>query len=111
MLSLIVRRLRLIRKAQELRSRGMPKKEIEARLRIMPRQAQEFWDQAERFPLSALQQLWPPTLQADRELKSSRADKGLLLEKYLWEISLSASGGDRKPGGKINRDLDRKNDP
>jgi DNA polymerase-3 subunit delta len=99
LLSLIVRQLRLIRRAQELTGAGCSKKEIETRLRILPRRANEFWEQVERFPFSTLEQLWPPTLEADQELKSSRADKGLLLEKYLWNLLLLARGGIQKPGG------------
>ena len=99
LLSLIVRQLRLIRRAQELTGGGRSKKEIETRLRILPRRANEFWEQVERFPFSTLEQLWPPTLEADQELKSSRSDKGLLLEKYLWKLFLLARGGIQKPGG------------
>jgi DNA polymerase-3 subunit delta len=92
LLSLIVRQLRLIRRAQELTRGGCSRKEIETQLRILPRRANEFWEQVERFPFSALEQLWPPTLEADQELKSSRSDKGLLLEKYLWKLLLLARG-------------------
>jgi hypothetical protein len=35
---------------------------------------------------SALEQIWPLTRETDLELKSSRLDKGLILEKYLWEM-------------------------
>jgi len=86
--SLILRQLRLIRRAQELRANGGEKKEIERRLRILPRSAGEFWEQVERFPPAHLEKLWPLNLEVDQELKSSRADKGLLLEKYLWNLHL-----------------------
>lgn len=99
LLSLIVRQLRLIRRAHELKGGGCSKKEIETRLRILPRRADEFWGQVEKFPFSILEQLWPPTLEADQELKSSRSDKGLLLEKYLWNLLLLARGGIQHPGG------------
>ncbi len=93
LLSLILRHLRLIRRAQELRRGGCLRKEIETQLRILPRRANELWEQVEKFPSSALEQLWPLTLEADQELKSSRSDKGLLLEKYLWKLLLLARGG------------------
>jgi DNA polymerase-3 subunit delta len=99
LLSLIVRRLRLIRRGQELKGGGVSKKEIETRLGILPRRADEFWEQVERFPFSTLKQLWPPTLEADQDLKSSRSDKGLLLEKYLWTLLLLARSGVQKPDG------------
>jgi len=93
LLSLIVRQLRLIRRAQDLTREGCSRKEIETQLRIFPRRADEFWEQVERFPFSALERLWRPTLEADQELKSSRSEKGLLLEKYLWKLLLLARGG------------------
>jgi len=95
--SLIVRQLRLLRRAGELLAEGGSRKEIEARLRILPRRANDFWEQVEKFPLSVIQQLWPPTLKTDQELKSSRSDKGLLLGKYLWTLHLLAGNRVRKP--------------
>jgi len=100
LLSLIVRQLRLIWRAQELTAEGRSKKEIETRLKVLPRSTVEFWKQVESFPLSSLNQLWPLTLQADQELKSSRLEKGLLLEKYLWNLHLLESRKIRKPRGK-----------
>jgi DNA polymerase-3 subunit delta len=97
--SLIVRGLRRIRRAQELKKGGGSKKEIENRLGIPPRRADEFWKEVEGFPFSPLQQLWLPTLEADQELKSSRCDKGLLLEKYLWTLLLLARGAVQKAKG------------
>jgi len=98
--SLIVRQLRLLRRAQELLDEGSSKEEIETRLRILPRSAKDFWERVERFPMATLQQLWPPTLEGDQELKSSRSDKGLLLEKYLWNLYLLAWNRVRQPDGK-----------
>jgi len=98
--SLIVRQLRLLRRAQELSAEGISRKEIETRLRILPRRADDFWKQAGKFPISVLQQIWLPTLKTDQELKSSRSDKGLLLGKYLWSLHLLAGSQVRKPDGK-----------
>jgi DNA polymerase III delta subunit len=98
--SLIVRQLRLLRRAQELSAEGISRKEIETRLRILPRRAGDFWEQAERFPMSALQQFWPLTLKTDQELKSTRSDKGLLLAKYLWTLHILAGTRVRKPDAK-----------
>jgi len=83
---LTVRQLRLIRRAQDLKSGGCSKKEIETRLRIFPRKAEDFWEQVENFPLSSLDQLWLLNLEADQKLKTSYLEKGLLLEKYLWDL-------------------------
>ena len=86
LLSLIVRQFRLIRKAQELHGEGVDKKTIEAKLRIPPRGAEDFWRQVEGFPSAAFEQLWLTSWKMDQELKSSRSDKRLLLEKYLWDL-------------------------
>lgn len=88
--SLLVRQLRLIRRAKDLLARGCPKKEAEDRLRIPPRSAEDFWRQADRFPSSLLEKLWRLTLKADRRLKLSRSDKGLLLEEYLLTLLLNS---------------------
>ena len=81
--SLLVRQLRLIRRARNLRAEGLGKKEIEGKLRIHPRNAESFWRQAENFSPSLLESLWKRTLQADQRLKGSRAEKRLVLEEYL----------------------------
>jgi DNA polymerase-3 subunit delta len=98
--SLIVRQLRLLRRAGELLAEGGSRKEIETRLRILPRRANDFWEQVEKFPPSVIQQLWPPTLKTDQELKSSRSDKGLLLMKYLWTLYLLGGSRVRDPDGR-----------
>jgi DNA polymerase-3 subunit delta len=98
--SLIVRQLRLLRRAGELLAEGSSRKEIESRLRILPRRANDFWEQVGKFPLGVLRQLWLPTLKTDQELKSSRSDKGLLLGKYLWTLYLLAGSRVRQPNGK-----------
>ena len=90
--SLIVRQLRLIRRAHELRANGFSKKEVEAKLKILHWRAEDFWGQVEKFPVSLLKQLWPLILETDQELKSNRSDKGLLLEKILWNLHLLARG-------------------
>jgi len=84
--SLLVRQLRLIRRAKNLRAEGLGKKEIEGKLRIHPRNAEAFWRQAETFSPSLLESLWKETLKADQRLKLSRADKGLVLEEYLLHL-------------------------
>ncbi len=90
--SLLVRQLRLIRRAKDLVMQGYTKKEVEGRLRILPRSAQDFWRQVDRFPLSLLEKLWRLTLKADQRLKLSRSDKGLLLEEYILNLLLNSGG-------------------
>ena len=90
LLSLILRQMRLITKAQELQGKGYTKREIEKALKILPRRYEEFWNQVKGFPRSARERLWSLTLATDRELKFSRTDKGLVLENYLWELCLSS---------------------
>lgn len=96
LLSLILRHLRLLKRAKGLRAEGVGKKEIEMRLRILPRTARDFWEQVERFPSSKLEQLWPSTLLADLKIKSARADKGLLLEEYVWGLFLPGPAAPQK---------------
>jgi len=86
LLSLIIRQFRLLRRARELREEGCSRKEVEAKLRIMPQRADDFWKQADNFSPSTLKKIWPLTREADQELKSSPADKGVILEKYLWNL-------------------------
>jgi len=81
--NLVVRQVRLIHRARGLLAEGVSKKEVEGKLRILPRKADEFWRQVERFSPSSPDRLWERTLKADQKLKWSRADKGLLLEEYL----------------------------
>ncbi len=84
--SLLVRQMRLIRRAGTLRAEGLRKREIEGKLRIHPRNAESFWRQAESFSPSRLESLWKTTLRTDQRLKLSRADKGLVLEDYLLDL-------------------------
>jgi len=88
LLSLILRHFRLIRRSHQLKAEGASKKEVETKLRILPSRASRFWQQADRISPAALEQIWPLTREADRELKSSRLDKGLILEKYFWDLFL-----------------------
>ena len=91
LLSLILRQFRLIRRARELKAEGSSKKEVETKLRILPQRASRFWLQVDKFSSAVLEQIWPLTREADQELKSSRFDKGVILEKYLWELFLVCS--------------------
>jgi len=84
--SLLVRQLRLIQRAQEMRGRGLTKKEVEGKLRIPPRSAEEFWAQVEIFPSPIREGLWPATWRTDQKMKLSRGDKGLLLEEYVLRL-------------------------
>jgi len=84
--SLLVRQLRLIQRAQEMRGRGLAKKEVEGKLRIPPRNAEEFWAQVEIFPSPIRGGLWSATWKTDQKMKLSRGDKGLLLEEYVLRL-------------------------
>ena len=90
--SLVVRQLRMIRRAKELKNTGASRKEVEAKLRIIPRFAEDFWRQVEGFPAGVLDQLWVPSLRAEQSLKSSRMEKGLLLERYLLNLFFLTRG-------------------
>jgi DNA polymerase-3 subunit delta len=84
--SLLVRQLRLIQRAKEMRSRGMTNKEVEGKLRIAPRHAEDFWTQVNTFASPFPEGLWPATWKTDRRMKLSRGDKGLLLEEYVLRL-------------------------
>lgn len=86
LLSLIVRQLRLIWKAKEMINEGYSRKDVESKLKILPFQSGEFWSQVNKNSLTRLPQTWTLWEQLDLALKTSRLDKGLLLEKGLWEF-------------------------
>ena len=86
LLSLILRHLRSLHRAQEMRKKGLSDREIEANLHILPRQAADFWKQVRNVPPHFWEDTWKASLYADRALKSSRGDKGLLFEEYLWNL-------------------------
>lgn len=93
--SLLIRQFRLIRRAKNLLLRGCSKKEVERTLRILPRSAQDFWRQVDRFSHPLLENLWPVILKADRELKLARSDKHLLLEEFILSLLVTSGGIDR----------------
>ena len=95
--SLMVRHLRLLQRAKNLRAEGLSKKEVEGKIRIPPRHAEEFWRQTEKISPSPMGRLWKVTLKADQRLKSSRADTGLLLEDYLLNLLGDSRGGREAP--------------
>ncbi len=85
--SLVVRQLRLIQRAKAMRTAGLAKKEVEGKLKILPRFAGDFWKQVEGFPcFTAPGFLWGPALEADQGLKGGRLDKGLQLERFLLDL-------------------------
>ncbi len=95
-LSLVVRQLRLALRARQLRAQGVARKEVEGRLRIPPRRSDDFWRQVERLPFSA-EELWPLALETDLKMKTSRSDKELVLEEYLWRLLLKTRRGNDPP--------------
>ncbi len=95
--SLIMRQLRLVRRARALLAGGLSKRETEKRLRILPRGAEEFWVQVDRFPPSILERLWPLALKTDQSLKLSRSDKNLLLEEFILTLLGEANPQEAAP--------------
>jgi DNA polymerase III subunit delta len=107
--SLMMRQLRLVRRAGALLAGGLSKKEAEKRLRILPRAAQDFWGQVDRFPPTLLEKLWPLGLKTDQSLKLSRSNKNLLLEEFILTVlgearlpeqTAPSRVGERKKGGR-----------
>ncbi len=96
--SLVIRQIRRIQKAKEMRAAGGSKKEIEGKLKILPRNAEDFWVQAERFPSSDFAGLWWSSLETDQGLKTSRLDKGLQLERFLFNLYFLLHGPNRHHG-------------
>jgi len=101
--SLLVRQLRLIQRAKEMRGRGRSKKEVEGKLRISPRNAEKFWSQVEIFSSPLLEGLWPDTWKTDQKMKLSRGDKGLLLEEYVLKLLGNRAGSRPSPGPPFRR--------
>ena len=95
LLALILRHLRMLRKAQEWKRNGLSPREIESRLHIHPREAAGFWEQVRTIPPLFWGKVWKISMETDRALKSSRGDKEMLLEEYLW--SLHRLGRQKKP--------------
>lgn len=96
--SLVIRQIRRIQKAKEMRAAGGSKKEIEGKLKILPRNADDFWVQAERFPSADFASLWWSSLETDQGLKTSRLDKGLQLERFLFNLYFLLHGPNRHHG-------------
>jgi DNA polymerase-3 subunit delta len=94
--NLVVRHIRMIHRARSLRAEGLTRKQVEAKIRIHPRQAEDFWRQAEERSPSQTGRLWKAALKADQMLKASRADKALLLEEYL--LGLLTESGEAREG-------------
>ncbi len=101
--SLLVRQLRLILRAQELRGGGLTKKEVEGRLRISPWNAEGFWAQVEIFSSPLREGLWPATWKTDQKMKLSRGDKGLLLEEYVLGLLGDRAESRPFPGPPLRR--------
>ncbi len=98
LLSLVLRHLRNLYRAQEMRKKGVSDREIEKDLRILPRQANDFWEQVRRIPAHFWEEAWKVSMQVDRMLKSSRGEKELLFEEYLWRLSALAERKGLKGG-------------
>ncbi|HSR12247.1 MAG TPA: DNA polymerase III subunit delta [Thermodesulfobacteriota bacterium] len=99
LLSLLARHFRQIRRARDLEARGFSRKEVEAKLKIFPRAAREFWEEADQAGPALLERFWGMSLAADRELKISRSEKPLLLEELILRLLLEPAGEDRRRGG------------
>jgi DNA polymerase-3 subunit delta len=84
--SVLARHLRQLRRAKEMKLAGFSPRAIEAQLKIFPRTADDFWKQAERFSLAPAWELWWYLFEADQSLKRSRFEKGLQLEKFLFDL-------------------------
>jgi DNA polymerase-3 subunit delta len=104
LLALILRHLRMVCKARELREKGLPPREIENRLHIHPREAAGFWEQVRKLTPLFGEEAWKLSLETDRALKSSRGDKEMLLEDYLWNLQHL---GSRKKTEQVGFDPDR----
>lgn len=84
--SILARHLRQLRRAKEMKLAGIPPKIIEAQLKVFPRTANDFWAQAESFFLPPAWELWWHLFNADQNLKRSRFEKGLQLERFLFDL-------------------------
>jgi DNA polymerase-3 subunit delta len=89
---MLLRQLRQIWRAKELAAAGAPRNEIAGAVGIAPFFLDDVLGPAKRMSHATLQRGYERLYRADRTLKSSRVDPGLILSKLVQELAEDAAG-------------------
>jgi len=88
LLALISRQLRMLIQTREALEARQSQNDIAVLLKLPPFFVSEYIQQAKKWTLLRLKDAFQATLKTDRDLKRSRTDKTLIMQKYLAEICL-----------------------
>jgi DNA polymerase-3 subunit delta len=86
LLTMLTRQVRLIVQAKELRRQRKSDIEIQGKLRLAPFPLRKTLEQAQRYPLERLKQLYDKLLQTDLYIKRGRFEGGLALNLLVAEL-------------------------
>ena len=90
--SMIARQLRLIWQAREMLDRGETPRSVGERMRLRGPRQRRFFSCTSMFTRQELAKDLDLVLRADVELKSSRVDRGLILERLVLELCTGPEG-------------------
>ena len=90
LLAMLSRQVRLIVRAKELRRRRRPEAEIQSKLGLAPFPLRKTLEQAQRYPLERLKEVYHKLLQTDLSIKTGKFEGGLALNLLIAELSPQA---------------------
>jgi DNA polymerase-3 subunit delta len=90
LLAMLSRQVRLIVQAKELRRQRRPEAEIQSKLGLAPFPLRKTLEQAQRYPLERLKQVYLKLLQTDLSIKTGKFEGGLALNLLIAEIAPQA---------------------
>lgn len=86
LLAMLSRQVRLIVLAKELRRQRRPEVEIQSRLGLTPFALRRTLEQAQRYPLERIKQVYHKLLQTDLSIKTGKFEGGLALNLLIAEL-------------------------
>lgn len=86
LLTMLTRQVRFIVQVREMRRQRRPDVEIQSKLGLAPFALRKTLEQAQRYPLERLKQLYNKLLETDLYIKRGRFDGGLALELLIAEL-------------------------
>ena len=86
LLAMLTRQVRLVVQAKEMRRQRKSDMEIQSRLGLAPFPLRKTLEQAQRYPLERLKQLYDKLLQTDLYIKRGRFEGGLALNLLVAEL-------------------------
>ena len=86
LLVMLSRQFRLIVQARELRRQRKPEAEIQSRLGLTPFALRKTLEQAQRYPLERLKQVYHKLLETDLYIKTGKFEGGLALNLLIAEL-------------------------